>query len=112
MNKSGINPQSDNCLVLPETTEKKTSGGLYLPEDTAEKDQWAQTRGTLIAKGPMAFAFKDWPENLQSKKPQVGDTVYFGRYTGTSSRVTGNDDVEYWIIGDTDIKATIEANEK
>lgn len=111
MNKSGVHPQTDNVLVLPETSEKKTEGGLILPDDISEKNQWAQTRGTLIERGPMAFAFKDWPENQHSRKPQVGDTVYFGRYAGTSSRIEGHDGEEYWIIADTDIKATIEAKE-
>ena len=99
----GIEPTSFFVLVKPFEVEEKTSGGLILPEDVRKKDEWAQTRGTMLACGPVAFEFDDWPEG--KVKPKVGDTVFFARYSSIICQ--GNDDKDYWIIKDADIMATI-----
>ena len=107
--KHGIKPTSFMGLVKPDTVEEKTSGGLYLPEDAKQKDEWAQTRGELLAVGPMWFEFEDWPKDRTDEKPVPGDTVHFGRYS--TSSVQGNDGDEYWLVKDRDILSTI-GNEK
>lgn len=105
-NMSGIKPSSFFILVKPVEVEEKTSGGLFLPNEAKEKEEWAQTRGEMIAVGPVAFEFDDWPEDKQAMKPVIGDTVFFARYSGV--KAMGNDDKEYWIIKDADVMATIE----
>jgi co-chaperonin GroES (HSP10) len=108
MNTSGIHPTEYNVLVEPYIAEQKTAGGLILPEEVVDKDGKAQTRGRIVDTGPMAFAFDDWPKDKDDQKPQIGQAIYFARYAAASSRITGKDDKEYWLIKDRDILATIE----
>lgn len=98
---SGIKPQGYNVLVLPREVEAKTKGGLYLPDDTKDREQFAQTEGVLVAVSPMAFAFKDWPEDRAGDKPAIGDRVLFSRYLAT--KVRGADGREYWLMKDESI---------
>jgi co-chaperonin GroES (HSP10) len=100
-NNSGISPQGYNVLVLPQQVEAKTKGGLYIPDDTKDREQFAQTEGTLVAASPMAFTFKDWPEGRADDKPRIGDRVLFSRYQAT--KVRGTDGVEYWLMKDESI---------
>lgn len=60
-------PLGDRVLVLPFDMETKTAGGLLLPPTAQEKQQ----RGKVIAVGD------------ECKKVKVGDTVLFGKHTGT-----------------------------
>lgn len=99
----GIQPMSFFVLVKPFEVEEKTSGGIILPDDVKKKDEWAQTRGEMLAIGPCAFLFEDWPAG--KPKPKIGDTVFFARYS--SVIIQGNDKKDYWIIKDADIMATI-----
>lgn len=105
-NTSGITPQAYNVLVLPREVEAKTKGGLYLPDDTKEREQFAQTEGELVAVSPMAFTFKDWPEDQADKKPKIGDRVFFSRYQAT--KVRGTDGREYWLMKDESIAGVME----
>lgn len=97
MNTSGIRPVEYNILVLPQEVETKTKGGLYLPDDTKEREQFAQIEGVLVAVSPMAFAFEDWPADDDSK-PKIGDRVIFRRYEATE--IKGRDGRNYWLMKD------------
>ena len=98
MNTSGIRPMEYNVLVRPKEVEAQTSGGLFLPEDTIEKEQFGRMEGTLVATSPMAFSFEDWPQDREGEKPMVGDTVVFSRYQATE--ITGKDAAKYWLMKD------------
>ncbi len=101
MSDHGILPQYYNVLVLPREVEAKTKGGLYLPDDTKDREQFAQTEGTLVAVSPMAFRFGDWPPDREGEKPRVGDRVFFSRYLAT--KIRGADGREYWLMKDESI---------
>jgi len=105
MNDSGILPMEYNVLVKPRSVDEKTQGGVILPSVSKDADKYKQTIGTLIAVSPMAFKNADWPEDRQKSKPRPGDTVFYARYSGASSGITGNDGEEYIIIKDIDITA-------
>lgn len=98
MNRSGIQPVEYNVLVKPKTVEEKTAGGLYIPDDTREREQFGQMEGDLIAVSPAAFTFnyEGWPE--QSPLPTVGSKVVFSRYQATE--IKGQDGETYWLMKD------------
>lgn len=106
-NKAGIGVQGYNVLVEPTKVEEKTKGGLYLPEDAKEKEQFATMTGELIAVSPMAFSHSEWPADLAHLKPKVGDKVLFGRYAGTKHK-SDKDGGEYVVMRDDDIMGVIE----
>jgi len=99
MNGSGIRPMGYNVLVKPDEVEKKTKGGIILPETKLEKDEFGRMEGMLVAVSPMAFSWSDWPDG--QAKPEVGQRVIFSRYAG--SEVTGKDGAKYWLMKDESI---------
>ena len=99
-----------NVLVEPREVEAKTSGGLYLPDQTKERDEFARMDGVLVAASPMAFTFEgDWPDGREEEKPKIGAHVIFSRYGG--EEVTGKDGGKYWIMKDRNIAAVMEDDE-
>lgn len=106
MNTSGIRPSEYNVLVKPKEVEEKTDGGLWLPEQAREKEEFARMEGTLIAASPAAFFFEGWPDNRADERPKVGDTVMFSRYAG--ERITGGDGATYFLMKDKAIIGVME----
>ncbi|MEY1555320.1 co-chaperone GroES [Yoonia sp. R2331] len=105
MNSSGIKPMEYNVLVLPKEVETKTAGGIILPDDKLEKDEFARMEGVLVAVSPLAFTYADWPD--ASDIPKVGQRVLFSRYQATEIR--GADGGKYWLMKDKSIAGVFEA---
>ncbi|MEN8788516.1 MAG: co-chaperone GroES [Flavobacteriaceae bacterium] len=92
MAKINIKPLADRVLIEPMEAETKTASGLYIPDTAKEKPQ----KGKVVAVGP---GTKD--EKLTVK---VGDTVLYGKYSGTELKLEGND---YLMMRESDILAII-----
>ncbi|NWJ52020.1 MAG: co-chaperone GroES [Bacteroidetes bacterium] len=92
MAKVNIKPLADRVLVEPAAAELKTAGGIIIPDTAKEKPQ----RGIVVAVGN---GKKDEPITVQ-----VGDTVLYGKYSGTEINVEGKD---YLIMRESDILAII-----
>lgn len=103
-NPSGIEPTEYRVLVLPKEKEKVTKGGIHIPDEAHEREQFAQMEGRIVAQSPLAFTYEEsWPEG--ARIPQPGDWVLFGKYSG--SVVTGKDEVKYRLISDKDVAAIL-----
>ena len=87
-----IKPLSDRVIVKPLEMDKKTAGGLLLP-DTKEKPQ----EGIVINIGN---GKKDEPMTVK-----IGDHVLFSKYGGTEYKV---DNETYLIMRESDVYAIIE----
>lgn len=98
MNDSGIFPLEYNVLVSPKVVEEKTDGGLIIPDETREREQFGQMEGTLVAISPAAFTYnyEGWPDN--HPLPEVGDRVVFSKYQATE--IKGKDGEKYWLMKD------------
>ncbi|MCC5938777.1 MULTISPECIES: co-chaperone GroES [Lunatimonas] len=92
MSKVNIKPLADRVLVEPAAAEEKTASGLYIPDTAKEKPQ----KGTIVAVGN---GKKDEPLTVK-----VGDTVLYGKYSGTELNVDGTD---YLIMREADIFAIL-----
>jgi chaperonin GroES len=103
-NPSGINPTEFRVLVRPEKVEERTAGGIIIPDQTKDRDQYAVMKGTLIAMSPVAFSYAEWPEG--TPLPKAGDMVLYEKYAG--ALVKGKDGVEYRVINDKDIHAVLD----
>jgi chaperonin GroES len=77
--KSQITPLHDRVVIKPAPAEEKSAGGIIIPDTAKEKPQ----RGTVIAAGP---GKKDEPVTVKK-----GDTVLYGKYSGTEFRIDGQD---------------------
>lgn len=104
-NASGIRPTEFKVVILPLDLGDKFKGtSLLMPDQTKDRDKFAQMEGTLVAVSPLAFTYADWPEGAQ--KPKVGDRVLFAKYAG--AMVPGKDGVDYKLVADKDIAAVLE----
>lgn len=72
-----LKPLSDRVLVKPATAEQKTASGIIIPDSAKEKP----LKGEVIAIGP---GTKD-----EVMQVSVGDTVLYGKYSGTEIEVDG-----------------------
>lgn len=83
-----IHPLADFVVAQQEEAESKTASGLYLPEKAAEKPKTAK----VVAVGKKVDDIK------------VGDRIIYKSYSSTDVKVDG---VEYLIIDEEDILATV-----
>tara|TARA_B100001057_G_scaffold161716_1_gene162393 strand:- start:13017 stop:13295 length:279 start_codon:yes stop_codon:yes gene_type:complete len=92
MSKINIKPLADRVLVEPSEAETKTTSGIIIPDSAKEKPQ----RGTVVAVGPGTN------ENPVTLKP--GDTVLYGKYSGSELQHNG---IDYLIMKENDILAIV-----
>ena len=92
MAKVNIKPLADRVLIEPLAAETKTASGIIIPDTAKEKPQ----KGKVIAVGP---GTKD--EKMTVK---VGETVLYGKYSGTELKLEG---VDYLMMRESDILAIV-----
>ena len=80
---TSITPIGDRVVVQPEAAEEKTSSGLFIPDTAQEKPQ----RGTVLFVGPGQVENGKHVEMTVKK----GDTVLYGKYSGTEITLDGQD---------------------
>lgn len=104
-NESGVCPTEYNALVKPKKAEEKSKGGIILPDESRDREQFAQMEGELVALSPLAFSYAGPSEWNGADKPKPGDRVLFAKYAGALIR--GKDGQDYRIIKDKDISAVL-----
>jgi chaperonin GroES len=92
-----IQPLSDRVVVQALEDTEQMRGGLYIPDTAKEKPM----QGIIVAVGPGKLS----DENERIKPDvEVGQTVLYGKYSGTEVSVGGD---EFLILRETDILAII-----
>ncbi|MDH7604174.1 MAG: co-chaperone GroES [Melioribacter sp.] len=92
-----IKPLADRVIVKPKEAEEKTKGGIILPDTAKEKP----IEGTVVAVGEGRITEDG---KLISMHVKVGDTVLYGKYSGTEIKIDGED---YLIMRESDIYGII-----
>lgn len=93
-----LRPLGEKVLVKRLEAEKKTKGGIVLPETAKEKPK----RGKVISVGQGKMLDDGQRGPMQIKK---GDQVLFTSYAGTEIKIDGQ---EYLVMDQSDILAVIE----
>ena len=88
-----IKPLADRVLVKQVEAEKKTAGGLYIPDTAQEKTQQA----VVEVVGPGT--------EKEKITVQPGDKILYDKYAGTAIKIDGDD---YLILKNADIIAIVE----
>ena len=96
--KISIQPLGDRILVERESSEDKTSGGIFLPDSAKDKP----SRGAVLSVGDGVLLKDGTRSPLQVK---VGDKVLFTTYGPEELRI---DDQEYLLMRESDVLAVIE----
>ena len=92
-----IKPLHEKVVVERSDAEKKSAGGIVIPDSAKEKPM----RGTVIAVGPGRVLDNGEVKALDVKK---GDKVLFGGYAGSEVKLDGKD---YLIVNESEIFAVI-----
>jgi chaperonin GroES len=77
-------PLHDRVVVKRLTEEAKTKGGIIIPDTAQEKPQ----QGKVVAVGSGA---RDETGKLVPLDVKKGDTVLFGKWSGTEVKIDGED---------------------
>jgi chaperonin GroES len=85
-------------IVKQQEAEEKTKSGIYLPDAAKEKP----TTGKVVAVGPGRLDDNGKPMELSVR---AGDTVYYGKWSGTEVEVEGT---KYVILRETDLLGVLE----
>ena len=96
--KTKFRPLDDRILVEVADAEEVTAGGIVLPDTAQEKPQ----RGKIIATGPGKLLDSGERGELEVN---VGDEVYYGKYSGTEVEMDGE---KYVILRESDILAVVD----
>ncbi|MBD2749053.1 co-chaperone GroES [Microvirga sp. BT688] len=91
-------PLHDRIVVRRIEAEQKSAGGIIIPDTAKEKPQ----QGEVIAVGPGA---RNEQGQLVPLDVQVGDTVLFGKWSGTEVKIDGQD---LLIMKESDIMGVLE----
>ena len=92
MSKLNIQPLADRVIIEAAPAVQKTASGIIIPDTAKEKPQ----KGTVVAVGK---GLKDEPMTVK-----VGDTVLYGKYSGTEISIDG---IDYLIMKEADIYAIV-----
>lgn len=98
-----LKPLGHRLLVEPENLEEKTGTGIIIKWDDREKK--AVQIGKILAIGETA-----WKEFGGDAWAEVGDRVYFARYSG-AWLTDPEDNKEYLLLNDEDIIAKVNKND-
>jgi chaperonin GroES len=93
-----LRPLSDRVIVKQSEAETKTASGIVLPDTAKEKP----TKGKVVAVGPGKLDDNGRPMEIGLR---VGDTVYYGKYSGTDVEVDGD---KFVILRETDVLGVLE----
>ena len=92
-----LKPLADRVVVQPAAAEEKTKSGIIIPDTAKEKPQ----RGEVVAVGDGKMSDAG---TLMKPTVKVGDTVLYGKYSGTEITMDGTD---YLIMKESDILAIV-----
>ena len=95
-------PLHDRVLVRRIDADEKSAGGIIIPDTAKEKPQ----QGEIIAVGPGA---RDDQGRLTPLDVKAGDTVLFGKWSGTEVKIDGE---ELLIMKESDIMGVLEQKGK
>ncbi len=92
-----IRPLHDRVVVKRLEEERKSAGGIVIPDNAAEKPD----QGEVLAVGPDKKTDKG---ELLAMNVKVGDRILFGKYSGSTVKVDGD---ELLVMREDDIMGVI-----
>jgi chaperonin GroES len=93
-----LRPLQDRVIVKQSDAETETASGIVLPDSAKEKP----TKGKVISVGPGKVDEKGKHMELAVR---TGDTVFYGKYSGTDIEVDGQ---KFVILRESDILGVLE----
>lgn len=93
-----LKPLADRIVVQQAAAEEKTASGILLPDAAKEKP----TKGKVISVGEGKLNDNGKRDPIPLK---VGDTVYYGKWSGTEVEVDGT---KFVILKESDVLGVLD----
>ena len=93
-----VRPLRDRIIVKRLDEETKTAGGIYIPDSAQEKPM----NGLIVAVGKGKVSEDG---NVTPLVVKEGDTILFGKYSGTEIKIGGED---FLIMREDDVLGIVE----
>jgi chaperonin GroES len=93
-----VRPLRDRLLVTRLEEGEQRVGGIIIPDSAKEKPQ--QGKVVAVGRGRVNDKGEVFPLDVQ-----VGDTVLFGKYTGTDIKI---DNIEYLILREEEVLGVVQ----
>jgi len=93
-----VRPLRDRILVTRLEEAEQRVGGIIIPDSAKEKPQ--QGKVVAVGRGRVNDKGDVFPLDVQ-----VGDTVLFGKYTGTDIKI---DNIEYLILREEEVLGVVQ----
>jgi co-chaperonin GroES (HSP10) len=103
-NQSGWAAVDYKVFVKKDRVEEVTEGGIIVPDDARNQEEWNVQTGVIVSCGELAFTDGrrgDGELHQWSVKPKVGDRVITKEFAGL--RFVGDDGEAYMVFTDKDI---------
>src|SRR3981189_3667798 len=97
-----IRPLHDRVIVKREEEERKSPGGIVIPDTATEKPMFGKV--VAVGKGKILENGDIRPLDLK-----VGDKILFGKYSGTEVKMDGD---ELVVMREEDVMAVIEGKKR
>ena len=97
MMKMRIRPLHDRVVVERLDEERKSAGGIVIPDNVAEKPD--QVEVIAVGKGKILEDGKMRPLDVK-----VGDRILFGKFSGQAVKIEGT---EYLVMREDDIMGVV-----
>ncbi len=95
-------PLHDRVVIKRLEEDSNSAGGIIIPDTVKEKPM----RGEVVAVGPGA---RDESGKINALDIKAGDTVLFGKWSGTEVKIDGDDVL---IMKESDVLGVIEGTAK
>ena len=97
-------PVGWKVLVKPIEPQTQTEGGVYLPDESRDAEEYLVSHGHIIAMGEMAYHERNTGSSWKGSWPRVEDHVTFGKYAGQKIIANGE---KLLILNDDEITSII-----
>jgi co-chaperonin GroES (HSP10) len=97
-------PMNWKVLIQPHEPKRKTEGGIFLPTETIQNEEYLTAYGVIAAMGDLAYRDRDTGEKWKTVAPSIGQKVTYGKYAGQKLVVNG---VKFLLLNDDEITSII-----
>mgnify|MGYP003625401442 FL=1 len=91
-------------LVQASQVKTKTAGGIFLPSQSQDNEEYLTANGVLLSLGDLAYRDRDTGTSWKGTFPKAGDKVTYGKYAGQKVIING---VKLLLLNDDEITSII-----
>ena len=91
-------------LVQANQTKTKSKGGIFLPSQSQDNEEYLTAHGVILSIGDLAYRDRETGSAWKGKWPSIGDNVTYGKYAGQKVTING---VKLLLLNDDEITSVI-----